>query len=111
MQNVCLPADPHEIVTDFADLDDGSRVETVENPTDPTKTLLAIYENGNVRLDERFQSGGRMLVPVPRDSGIFNRVRLPKGAAPYESIRSLLTNTSGLLCACLDIDPVSLLSG
>ena len=103
----CVPAaNPHEIVTDFAEFDHGSRAETIENPTDPTKTLLAIYENGNVRLDERFQSGGRVFVPVPRDRGIFNRMRLPKGAAPYESIRSLLTNTSALLCACLDIDAV-----
>jgi hypothetical protein len=97
--------DPHEIVTDFAQLDNGVRVETVEDPTDHTKTLLAIYENGSVRLDGQYKSGGRLLAPVPRDSGIFNRVRLPRGAAPYKSIRSLLIDTRGLLCACLDIDP------
>ena len=103
----CKPAgEAPEVATDFAELDDHSLVETIENPADPTKTLLAIYENGNdVRLAERFESKGRVIVPVPRNRGIFSRMRLPKGVASYESTRSLFFQTGALLLACVDMDP------
>lgn len=95
-----------EVATEFAELDTGCRIETIESPTDPAKALLAIYESGEVRLGERFELGGRVFVPKARNAGIFSRVRLPKGVAPYESVRSLVTGTSALLLACLDIDPM-----
>ncbi len=87
-------------------METGCRIETIESPTDPAKTLLAIYENGDVRLGERFELNGRLFVPKKRDVGIFSRVRLPKGVAPYGEVRSFVTSTRSLLFACVDIDPI-----
>src|SRR5215469_6527261 len=88
-----------------AQLDAECRVETIESPTDHTKTLLAIYQNGKIRVDERFKWKGDVLVPKERGHGVFKLVRLPKGVAPYKSVQSLLEDTGALLCACVDIPP------
>ena len=91
------------VETDFAELADGSLVELVKNPENPSETALAIYRNGEVRYSSRVQSGNRILVPIPRDRHIVRHVRLPRGTAPYKSPRAILDQIVSLLKRCLDL--------
>lgn len=92
------------VETDFTELDDGSLVEIIEDPENPSRTLLAIYKDGHVCLTHRFQHGNRVLVPIPRDRHVVRHVRLPRGVKAYESVPSLLRQTDSILSRCLDID-------
>jgi hypothetical protein len=92
------------VETDFAELDDGSLVEIIEDPENSSRTVLAIYKDGQVRFTHRFQHGNRTLVPIPRDRHVIRHVRLPRGVKAYESVRSLLLQTESILSRCLDID-------
>jgi hypothetical protein len=38
-----------EVQVDFAGLEDGSLMETIEDPADPNQTLLAIFKRGRIR--------------------------------------------------------------
>src|ERR1700746_2698654 len=77
------PFPEHEV--DFAELDNGTLIETIEDPNDAAKSLLAIYKNGLVQYAEKLEHRYRMLVPIPREQGIFKHVRLPRGTQPYGS--------------------------
>jgi hypothetical protein len=52
---------------DFAELENGSLVEVVEDPNDPNHTLFAIFNHGHIRLAERVEDRERILVPTPRN--------------------------------------------
>jgi hypothetical protein len=89
---------------DFTELEDGSLLETIEDPGDSSRSLLAVYQNGNVRFMSQFQSGDRVLVPIPRDKHILKHVRLPRGAEPYGSAASLLRSIGSIISQCLSVD-------
>jgi hypothetical protein len=84
------PVSPAIIETDFAELEDGSLVELIEDLDNPTNTLLAIFKDNNVRYVRKHRSTDRMLVPIPRERGIVRHVRLPRRAKPFGSAWSLL---------------------
>jgi hypothetical protein len=86
------PESKRSLEVDFSELVDGTIVEMIENPRDATKSLLAIWNNGQVRYSEKLEHGNQLLVPVPRDSGIIRHVRLAKGTDSYESLRILLAD-------------------
>ena len=44
---------------EFAELSDGSQVETIQNLADPTKSLLAVYKDGSVQCVEQWHDGNR----------------------------------------------------
>ena len=90
----------HEV--DFAELEDGTLVETIEDPNNAAKSLFAIYKNGSVRYAPAVERGDRILVPVPRDQGIFRYVSLPRGAQPCASPRALFRGIASLILACVD---------
>ena len=94
-----------EIPTEFLELGPDRRVETIEDPKHPARTMFAIYKAGNVSLTHRCEFNGDVFIPKERGIGVFNRIRLPKGAAPYGSVRAMLADISELLSACIDIDP------
>src|ERR1700719_1976868 len=55
-----------EMEIDFAELEDGSLAEIIEDPTIPTKSLLAVYKDGTVQYVEKWRNGDRVLIPLPR---------------------------------------------
>ncbi len=80
---------PAVVETDFTELEDGSLVEAIEDPENSSRTLLAIYKNGEVSFTDRFRYGNRVLIPIPRGQHIIRHIRLPRGVKPYCSIASL----------------------
>lgn len=92
------------VETDFAELEDGSLVEMIEDPEDPKRSLLAIWKEGVVHLTDRFQYKSRVLVPIPRDRHVVTHVRLPQGAKTYESVSALLEQIQSIFSQCSDLD-------
>ncbi len=95
------PLPEHEV--DFVELDDGTLIETIEDPNDAARSLFAVYRKGILQYALRMERTGRRLTPVPRGQGIFKHVRLPRGAQPYGSSADLLTDIAALILACVDI--------
>jgi hypothetical protein len=87
---------------DFAELDDGTLIETIEDPNDAAKSLFAVYKNGIVQYAAKVEHGDRVLVPVPREQGIFMHVRLPRGTRSYDSSDALLGGIARLILSCVD---------
>lgn len=86
---------------DFAALEDGSLVELVEDPGDPTRTALAVWREGEIFYTDRLQHGRQVLVPVQREGMILKDLRLPRGAKPYESVDKLLPRVKDLIRRCV----------
>lgn len=94
------------VETDFAELPDGTLVEMIEDPTNPSRSLLAVYKNGAVECVERYRDGDRVLLP-PARTGLLKHVRLPQGAERHGGMLDLFGRVAELLGACLDINPDS----
>jgi len=92
------------IETDFAELEDGSLVEMIEDPEKSSRTLLAIFKAGEVRYAYEHECGGQVLVPLPREREVVRHVRLPRGTMPYESVASLLREIDAVFSCCLDLE-------
>lgn len=101
------PAPPEnslpELPIDFAELEDGSLVEVIEDPADPNHTLFAICKRGRIRLAERVQDRGRIHVPIPRNVVGFSDVKLPQGVMPYKSIKLLVANILRFIRCVVDV--------
>lgn len=82
---------------DFRELDDGSLVEVVEDPEDPTQTRLAVWKDGAVRYDKQIVYGNQVLLPRQRSGEILPYMRLPQAALPYASVPALLEEIIGFL--------------
>jgi len=95
----CLP----EVQIDFAELEDGSLVEIVEDPTDPNHTLFAISRRRRIHLAGRVEDRGRMLVPIPRNAIGFSDVKLPCGILPYKSVTRLVFTLSWFIRRAVDV--------
>lgn len=92
------------IETDFAELEDGSLVEMIEDHEKSSRTLLAIFKEGEVRYVHKHKCAGQVLVPIPREREIIRHVRLPRGAKPFESVAFLLREIDTIFSACLDLE-------
>lgn len=88
---------------DFAELDDGSLVELVEDPKDPNHTLLAVYKDGDISYTDELKYRDQILLPVQRAAGLSKHVRLPRGARPYKSVQTLLGRVEQLIARCVDL--------
>ena len=86
---------------DFMELRDGALAEIVEDPENPTRTLLAVWKDGQVRYVRELKHGGRLLMPLQRTNEILKRVRLPRGTRPYESVHILLREIESLISRCV----------
>jgi hypothetical protein len=91
----------HEV--DFAELEDGTLIEMIEDPSNPANSLFAVYRNGSVQNAAMIECEDRMLVPFPREQTIFKHVRLPRGIAPYESPVELLGGIATFIRDCVDV--------
>ncbi len=88
---------------DFAELADGTLVEMVEDPKDPSRSCLAVCKGKEVRITGEVESAGKLMRPISRDGDYVRHIRLPNGAAPYQSVRSLLTKILIFLNKCVDV--------
>jgi hypothetical protein len=88
---------------DFAELNDGALVEMIEDPNNPANSILAIYKNGIVQYAPAVEHKDRVLVPVPREQGLFKHVRIPRGTQLCPSPGALLGRIMALILACVDI--------
>ena len=95
---------PSLIETDFAELEDGTLAEMIEDPEDSSQTLLATYKDGEVSYARQLPSGSRVLVPIPRNTPIIKHLRLPRGVKPYRSPSPLLIEIHSFLSRCLDLE-------
>jgi energy-coupling factor transporter ATP-binding protein EcfA2 len=100
-QSTLVP--PKVVETDFTELEDGSLVEMIEDHENPSRSLLAVYKDGDVHYTDQLQVEGRTFVPILRDSEIVRHVRLPLGAKPYESTRALLLNIISIISKCIEL--------
>jgi len=101
-----------EYETDFAELEDGTLIEMIEDPSNPANSLFAVYKNGTVQYAVTVERADRVLVPVPRQQGNFKHIRLARGTQPCASAAVLLGGIGSLILACVDIsmDEASLIA-
>lgn len=92
--------------THFAELEDGSLVELIEDPHDSEHTIFAVCKDARVQYTDRIEQRGRTLVPMPRWAAGLAEVRLPTAAAPYGSIDELKYTLLNVLKKCLAIPDV-----
>lgn len=88
---------------DFAELDDGTLLELIEDPKDLSRTLLAVCENRIVHQTDKFEHNGRTFLPLRREETFLKHIRLPSGTRPYGSVRSLLHRLIDLVHRCAQI--------
>jgi hypothetical protein len=92
-----------EVQTDFAELENGSLVEVVEDPADPNHTLFAIFKRGRIRLAGQIEDRGRVLVPIPRSTLGFSDVKLPRGVMPYKPVMRVVYTLLKLIQCVVDV--------
>ena len=93
-----------EMEIDFAELEDGSLAEMMEDPVIPTKSLLAVYKGGTVQYVEKWRNGDRVLIPLPRAGQVLKHISLPAGSEPYVGLEELTQNVACFLYSCLDLE-------
>ena len=91
------------IETDFAELPDGTLLDTIEDPSNPARTLLAVYRDKAVRYADQFEADDRICVLISRTTGILRHVRFSRGAKPYGSSDHLLGALGAVIARCLDM--------
>jgi hypothetical protein len=117
-------ASPHPVITlsdqsklqvqkkieevDFRELSDGTLLETVADPNEPSKTALAVFKNGQISIKPEFELGDRILLPLSNTLPGVRHIRFATGAEHHESARSLWESTFGLLYRTLDLTEESL---
>ena len=95
--------DKKVVEVDFRELADGTLVETIEDPNDPSNSLLAIFEDGKVRYAEKLAHNDQLLVPLPKNSGIVRNVMFANGAEDFESPKELFESTVAFLYRIIDL--------
>lgn len=86
---------------DFAELEDGSLAELIEDASNPGQTRFAMYKEGEVRYVDHLEDRAQLLTPLPRRSEILKRLRLPRGVQPYESAAALRHRLERLIRQCV----------
>jgi hypothetical protein len=98
------------VVTDFAELEDGTLIELMEDPADMHHTLVAVWKDEKVEYLDELKNGDRVLKPFLRTNELLKPIRLPKGASPYRSTRALLDALEDLISRCV-ANPSEIYSG
>jgi hypothetical protein len=91
------------IETDFIELPDGTLLDTIEHPTDPAKTQLAIYSDNKIHYADQFESDERIYLPISRSTEILKQIRFSRGAKSYGSTAHLFTVLCAIFSHCLDM--------
>jgi len=94
---------------DFAELKDGTLLEVVQDLENSARTLLAVWKDGGVRYVEELEDDAHVLVPRQRKRNqIFDQLRLPNQARPYDSVQILLTRLERLISRCVSVEATHL---
>ena len=93
------------IEIDFRQLENGRRLELIEDPTDPTKTKLAVFGGSKVQLVSHFEYRGNIFLPIARESDGLSDIVLPHAPNPYHSTEEVLSRVVHLLESCLSLAP------
>lgn len=88
---------------DFAQLDDGSIVEIIEDPVNPNRTKLAIFKGGRIRIADRVENNGEVFLPMSRSTVGFAEVKLPRGTMTYRSVTRLFYNIVNFIQYAVDV--------
>jgi len=88
---------------DSVELEDGTLVELVEDPEDPTRALLAVFKEGVVFFTDHFEHRGKILVPKPRNSEGLADIRLPRGVIPNNSVEELKFHVFNFISYCVHL--------
>jgi hypothetical protein len=100
------PAINPRIATDFKHLDDGRVIELVEDPSDATKTKLAVFDRGKIYLTDSVDNAGQTIVPIGRFTDGLEDIILPRSPLPYESVEQIFYQTLNLIARCITLqDP------
>jgi hypothetical protein len=89
--------------TDFAESEDGSLIEMIEDPNNSSRSLLAVWKDGVVHIADRFRCRDRILVPIPRNQHIIKHVRFPQGVESCVSVKAVLARMHRIFSECLDL--------
>src|SRR5579863_1706509 len=101
--NPKVPGPSMIVEIDFRELADGTLLEMIQDPNDPTKSLLAVSKNGQVHLAEKFELGNQVLVPLPRNGAILRDLRLADGLETLEPARDLLSRIISFLSYTVEL--------
>ena len=88
----------HEV--DFAELDDGTLVDMIEDPNNPENSLFAIYTNRTVQYAATVKREDRVLVPVPRARDVKARMPSSWDATVRLPCQTVRRNCSAYPCLC-----------
>jgi hypothetical protein len=89
---------------DFLNLNDGRLLELVEDPENPSRTLLALFSDGKVQYVEKFEHQGRILLPLQRNDEVLRQVRLPSAASPFDSLEALMQGIQTFIYRCVSVE-------
>ena len=92
------------IETDFAELEDGSLVDLIEDPENSSNTLFVIFDGKEAHFAHEVEYKSNLLVPILRNGKIIRHVRLPRGTKPFGSADSLLEQLDSIFSRCLDLE-------
>src|SRR4029077_18099847 len=56
--SICSTSD-QIVETDFAELENGTLVDLVQDPGNPSRTLLAVWKDGQLRYQDQLETNGR----------------------------------------------------
>jgi hypothetical protein len=92
-------------LTDFAELEDGTLIDLVEDPADVKQTMLAVWKDGNVQYLDELNDRSRVIKPLPRTNELHRAMRFPRAVHPYESPSALLDALEDVISRCVAIQP------
>src|SRR5579863_1972621 len=105
------PSTISHIEVEFKQLDDGRVVELVEDPADPMKTKLAVFDGEKVYLTDAVDYHGEILVPIGRKTDGLEDIILPRAPRPYESVEEVFYRAHNLIASCVTFpEPYSLVT-
>lgn len=105
------PSITSHVEVEFKLLDDGRVVELVEDPADPSKTKLAVFDGGRVYLTDAVEDRGQILVPIGRTADGLEDVNLPRASRPYQSAEEVFYRTHNVIVSCVTLPkPYSLVT-
>src|SRR5437868_9416334 len=104
-ENISNPETKNAVEIDFRELADGTLAETIEDPSNPAKSLLAVHKEGHVQYKEKLADGDFVLVPLTKTSAIIRHVRFANGVEAYGSVHELLADIMLIFQMTLDLAP------
>jgi hypothetical protein len=93
---------PREEV-DFRELPDGTLVETIADSNQTGKTKLAVFQNGEFRIEDQLVLADRTLVPLDSTIPSVQHIHFAEGIEDAVSAKELFEDTMALLMATVDV--------